>query len=77
MIRGCCPTQSHGRTWYPPLCLRMAERANAAELPWVEKYRPQEVTDMVGSEEATSRLQAIAEEGNTPNLIFAVRKKFP
>jgi replication factor C subunit 2/4 len=55
----------------------MAERANAAELPWVEKYRPQEVTDMVGSEEATSRLQAIAEEGNTPNLIFAVRKKFP
>jgi replication factor C subunit 2/4 len=43
------------------------------ELPWVEKYRPILIADIVGNEEAVLRLQAIAHEGNMPNLIIAVR----
>ena len=40
----------------------------------VEKYRPQLVKDIVGNVEAVSRLQVIAEEGNLPNVILAVRQ---
>lgn len=46
------------------------------DLPWVEKYRPQEIKDIVGNVETVSRLQAIAREGNMPNLILSVCK-FP
>ncbi|GBF96156.1 replication factor C subunit 2 [Raphidocelis subcapitata] len=41
------------------------------ELPWVEKYRPTNIRDVVGNEEAVARLRAIAEEGNIPNIILA------
>jgi len=41
------------------------------ELPWIEKYRPQQIQDIVGNEETLSRLQVITEEGNMPNLIIA------
>jgi replication factor C subunit 2/4 len=41
------------------------------ELPWVEKYRPQVLKDVVGNEDAVARLSVIAEEGNMPNLILA------
>lgn len=41
------------------------------DLPWVEKYRPQLVKDIVGNVEAVGRLQVIAEEGNLPNVILA------
>ena len=46
------------------------------EIPWVEKFRPTKVADIVGNEDAVSRLQVIARDGNMPNLILAVRK-FP
>ena len=42
------------------------------ELPWVEKYRPIDMKDVVGNEEAVTRLQVIAQEGNMPNLILSV-----
>ena len=42
------------------------------DLPWVEKYRPVELKDIVGNEETVSRLQIIAEEGNMPNIIISV-----
>lgn len=42
------------------------------EIPWVEKYRPSKVMDIVGNEDAVSRLQVIARDGNMPNLILAV-----
>ncbi|KAL3157939.1 Subunit of heteropentameric Replication factor C (RF-C) [Trebouxia sp. C0010 RCD-2024] len=41
------------------------------DLPWVEKYRPQLVKDIVGNAEAVGRLQVIAEEGNLPNIILS------
>ncbi|KAL8145787.1 hypothetical protein AgCh_003803 [Apium graveolens] len=41
------------------------------EMPWVEKFRPTKVCDIVGNEDAVSRLQVIARDGNMPNLILA------
>lgn len=43
----------------------------AFEAPWVEKYRPQSLADVVGNAEAVSRLAAIAQAGNLPNIILA------
>lgn len=40
-------------------------------LPWVEKYRPQTLDQVVGNEDTISRLQAISEDGNMPNLILS------
>ena len=41
------------------------------EAPWVEKYRPEFLSEVVGNTEAVSRLRAIAEAGNIPNIILA------
>lgn len=40
------------------------------DVPWVEKYRPRSLTSVVGNEDTVVRLQAIAEDGNMPNLIL-------
>ncbi|ORC91478.1 replication factor C, subunit 4 [Trypanosoma theileri] len=39
-------------------------------VPWVEKYRPQSISDIVGNVDAVARLQVIAREGNLPNLLL-------
>ncbi|AET38490.1 replication factor C subunit 4 Ecym_2792 [Eremothecium cymbalariae DBVPG len=41
------------------------------ELPWVEKYRPQLLKDIVGNEEIVERLQQIAYDGNMPHMIIS------
>ena len=41
------------------------------QMPWIEKYRPQTLDEVVGNEETVLRLQAIAEDGNLPNLILS------
>jgi replication factor C subunit 2/4 len=46
------------------------------DLPWLEKYRPTEIKDIVGNEEAVARLQVIAKEGNMPNIIITVTSFF-
>ncbi|KAJ2044646.1 replication factor C subunit 4 [Coemansia sp. S16] len=40
-------------------------------LPWVEKYRPVVLKDVVGNQETVDRLNVIAMCGNMPNLILA------
>ena len=44
------------------------------EAPWVEKYRPQLLHDIVGNEETVRRLEVIAADGNMPNIILAVSR---
>lgn len=41
------------------------------QMPWIERYRPRTLDDVVGNEETVSRLRAIAETGNLPNLILS------
>jgi replication factor C subunit 2/4 len=46
--------------------------ADTYNIPWVEKYRPSRVADVVGNSDAVSRLEVIARDGNMPNLILSV-----
>ena len=41
------------------------------DLPWVEKYRPRLIRDVVGNRDAIARLEVIADQGNIPNLLLA------
>jgi len=41
------------------------------DMPWLEKYRPSLMKDIVGNEETISRLKVIAKHGNMPNLIIS------
>ncbi|TDL28254.1 P-loop containing nucleoside triphosphate hydrolase protein [Rickenella mellea] len=50
--------------------------ANAAsdipyELPWVEKYRPTRLDDIVGNSDTIERLKVIARDGNCPHIIIS------
>ena len=40
------------------------------DMPWLEKYRPKLLSEVVGNEETISRLKVIAKHGNMPNLII-------
>ncbi|KAI9865000.1 MAG: replication factor C subunit 4 [Vezdaea acicularis] len=41
------------------------------ELPWVEKYRPVYLDDIVGNTETIERLKIIAKDGNMPHIIIS------
>ncbi|KAK9457191.1 P-loop containing nucleoside triphosphate hydrolase protein [Dipodascopsis uninucleata] len=43
----------------------------AADLPWVEKYRPVFLDDIVGNTDTVERLKIIARDGNMPHLIIS------
>lgn len=40
------------------------------ELPWVEKYRPQVLEDVLGNEALITRLRHVAANGNLPHLLL-------
>lgn len=44
---------------------------NSYELPWVEKYRPNNLDEVVGNEEVIDRLRVVAKNGNMPNLLLS------
>jgi len=41
------------------------------QVPWVEKFRPRSLDDVLGNEDTVQRLRAIAKDGNMPNLILS------
>src|SRR3989338_2228054 len=41
------------------------------DLPWVEKYRPKKLSEVVGQKEITERLEAAVKNKNLPNLLFS------
>lgn len=44
---------------------------STSNLPWIEKYRPILLDDIVGNEETINRLKVFGEDGNLPNLIIS------
>lgn len=40
-------------------------------LPWIEKYRPKNLNDVVGNKEAVNKLKVILNEKNIPNMILS------
>ncbi|ETO31280.1 hypothetical protein RFI_05838 [Reticulomyxa filosa] len=54
------------RTKLVLLCIKVQ-----LEMPWLEKYRPRVLKDVVGNEETISRLKVIAKNGNMPNLLIS------
>ncbi len=38
---------------------------------WIEKYRPKKLKDVVGQKDIVDRLEAYAQSGNLPHLLFA------
>jgi replication factor C subunit 2/4 len=66
------PTGSTGTPATAPLSAPAVKARGAAyELPWVEKYRPSQLKDIVGNEAIVSRLRVVAESGNMPHLLLA------
>mmetsp|Transcript_3905 Transcript_3905/g.11056 ORF Transcript_3905/g.11056 Transcript_3905/m.11056 type:complete len:349 (-) Transcript_3905:918-1964(-) len=47
------------------------KKKSGYDVPWVERYRPQTLDEVVGNEETLVRLSAIARDGNMPNLILS------
>jgi len=41
------------------------------ELPWVEKYRPHLLKDVIGHDDITHRLKSYVEKRNMPNMLFS------
>ena len=52
----------------------MSDSSKGYTLPWVEKYRPVDMNDIIGNEETVQRLRVIATQGNMPNLVISVRE---
>lgn len=40
-------------------------------LPWIEKYRPKSLDDILGQNQIISRLKGYLKEGNLPNMLFS------
>ncbi|MEO2241779.1 MAG: replication factor C small subunit [Euryarchaeota archaeon] len=47
------------------------DEVEVLEVPWVEKYRPKRLEDIVDQEHVVKRLQEYVRRGDMPNLLFA------
>ncbi|MHC1581347.1 replication factor C small subunit [Methanopyrus sp.] len=47
------------------------DEVEVLEVPWVEKYRPKRLEDIVDQEHVVKRLQEYVKRGDMPNLLFA------
>jgi len=57
--------------YFKELSMEVEERKTGKyELPWVEKYRPKRLSDVVGNEEVVERLKVNAKHGNMTNLLL-------
>ncbi|WVQ71964.1 replication factor C subunit 4 [Cryptococcus sp. DSM 104548] len=54
----------------PPTTAKHTD-AEGYEMPWVEKYRPVLLQDIVGNSDTIERLKVIAEDGNVPHIIIS------
>jgi replication factor C subunit 2/4 len=61
---------TNNATTTPTTTTTTAPKPQPLALPWVEKYRPQRLQDVVGNEDSVKKLRAIAQQGNLPNLII-------
>ena len=43
----------------------------APDLPWIEKYRPKSLGEVIGQRLIVDRLKSFVKKGNFPNMIFA------
>ncbi|MEM0360303.1 MAG: replication factor C small subunit [Candidatus Diapherotrites archaeon] len=41
------------------------------EMPWVEKYRPKKLSEVVGQKNIVERLQSYSSKRNVPNMLFS------
>ncbi|MCQ2818914.1 MAG: replication factor C small subunit [archaeon] len=41
------------------------------DVPWIEKYRPQILNDVVGNKDIIEQLKSISAQGNIPNMIMS------
>ena len=52
--------------------LRAAQKPKSDDgMPWVEKYRPKTLDDLVGNDDAVDRMRTMVRSGFMPNLIFS------
>ncbi|MCR4368512.1 MAG: AAA family ATPase, partial [archaeon] len=45
--------------------------ADPIELPWIEKYRPHTLAEVVGQKDITKRLESYVKQRTLPNLLFS------
>ena len=65
------PASSSAAAAAPSSAAAAAPGETILETPFVEKYRPVLLSDIVGNGDTIRRLEAIAADGNMPNLIIA------
>ena len=63
-------TTSTNKRKDPPTSTAPQKPKTGYDSPWIERYRPQDLSSIVGNEETILRLRSIARDGNMPNLIL-------
>ncbi|GAA5798405.1 P-loop containing nucleoside triphosphate hydrolase protein [Helicostylum pulchrum] len=54
----------------PPSTSESPSETSDYYAPWLEKYRPKVLSDIVGNDDIVSRLKVISRDGNMPNILL-------